>query len=41
MGQKSFSYIGPSVWNKLADLMERNISLTTFKHDMKIIISGD
>ena len=35
MGQKSFSYIGPSVWNKLAILMNRNIGLNSFKHDVK------
>ena len=35
MGQKSLSYIGPSVWNKLAILMNRNIGLNSFKHDVK------
>ena len=35
MGQKSLSYIGPSVWNKLPSLMKRNISLNKFKHDVK------
>ena len=35
MGQKSLSYIGPSVWNKLPSSMKRNISLNTFKHDVK------
>ena len=35
MGQKSLSYIGPSVWNKLSSSMKRNISLNKFKHDMK------
>ena len=35
MGQKSLSYIGPSVWNKLPSLMKRNISLNKFKHDAK------
>ena len=34
MGQKSLSYIGPSVWNKLPSSMKRNISLNTFKHDV-------
>ena len=34
-GQKSLSYIGPSVWNKLPSLMKRNISLNKFKHDVK------
>ena len=35
MMQKSLSYIGPSVWNKLPSSMKKNISLSTFKHDMK------
>ena len=35
MGQKSLSYIGPSVWNKLPSSMKRNISLDKFKHDVK------
>ena len=35
MGQKSLSYIGPSVWNKLPSSMKRNISLNKFKHDVK------
>ena len=34
MGQKSRSYIGPSVWNKLPNSMKRN-SLNKFKHDVK------
>ena len=35
MGQKSLSYIGYSVWNKLPSSLKRNISLNKFKHDMK------
>ena len=35
MGQKSLSYIGPSVWNKLPSSLKRSISLSTFKHDVK------
>ena len=35
MGQKSLSYIGPSVWNKLPSSMKKNISLNKFKHDVK------
>ena len=35
MGQKSLSYIGPSVWNKLPSSMKRNISLNMLKHDVK------
>ena len=34
MGQKSLSYIGPSVWNKLPSSMKRNI-LNKLKHDVK------
>ena len=35
IGQKSFSYIGPSVWNKLLSSVKKNISLNMFKHDVK------
>ena len=35
MGQKSLSYIGLSVWDKLPSSMKRNISLNKFKHDVK------
>ena len=35
MGQKSLSYIGSSVWNKLPSSMKRNISLNMLKHDVK------
>ena len=35
MGQKSLSYIGHSVWNKLPNSLKRNMSLNKFKHDMK------
>ena len=35
MLKKCLSYIGPSVWNKLPSSMKRNISLNTFKHDVK------
>ena len=35
MGQKSLSYIGLSVWNKLPSSMKRNISLNKFKHDVE------
>ena len=30
MGQKSLSYIGPSVWNKVPSSMKRNISFNKF-----------
>ena len=39
IGQKSLTYIGPSVWNKLPNSMKRNISLNKFKHSMKRNIS--
>ena len=35
MWQDSLSYVAPSVWNKLPNSMKRNISLNTFKHDVK------
>ena len=35
MGQKSLSYIGPSVWNKLPSSIKRNISLNKFRQDVK------
>ena len=35
MGQKSLSYMGPSVWNKLPSSMKINISLNMFQHDVK------
>ena len=35
MGQKSLSYTGSSVWNKLLSSMKRNISLNKFKHTVK------
>ena len=35
MGQKSLSYIGPSVLNKLPSSMKRNISLNKFEHNVK------
>ena len=34
IGQKSLSYISPSVWNKLPSSMKRNISLNKCKHDV-------
>ena len=35
MGQKSLSYIGPSIWNKLPSSMKKTLCLNTFKHDVK------
>ena len=35
MGQKSLSYIGSSVWNKLPSSMKRNNSLNMLKQDVK------
>ena len=38
MEQKNLLYINPSIWNKLPSSMKRNISLNTFKHDVKNIV---
>ena len=35
MGQKTISYIGPSIWNSLPDSIEKANSLNTFKHNVK------
>ena len=35
MGHRILSYICPSVWNKLPSSMKKNVSLDTFKHDVK------
>ena len=34
-GKKSFSYIGPSHWNKLEKDIKEVENLNTFKHDLK------
>ena len=33
--QKSLLYTGPSFWEKLPNSMKKNVSLNTFKHDLK------
>ena len=35
MGQKTISYIGPSIWNSLPDTIKWTNSLNTFKHHAK------
>ena len=35
MGQKTISYIGPSIWNSLPDAIKKASSLNTFKHNVK------
>ena len=34
-GQKSLSYIGPSLWNNLPETIEKTNNLNTFKHNVK------
>ena len=40
IGQKSLSYTGPSVWNKLLSSMKRNINLNKIKRDVKTIFKN-
>ena len=36
MGQKAISFVGPSLWNSLPELIEKNPdNLNTFKHNVK------
>ena len=35
IGQNALSFIGPSLWNKIPNELERTISLNTFKHNLK------
>ena len=35
MGQKTISYIGPSIWNSLPDSIKKANFLNTFKHNVK------
>ena len=32
MGQKAISFIGPSLWNSLPELIKKTDNLNTFKH---------
>ena len=34
-GQKSFSYIGPAIWNRIPEIIKKTRNLSTFKHKMK------
>ena len=34
-GQKTISYIGPSIWNNLPDSIKKANSLNTFKHNIR------
>ena len=34
-GQKSISYVAPSVWNKLPDLLKTTDNVNTYKHRVK------
>ena len=34
-GQKDFSYTGPTIWNKIPEIFEKNRYLNIFKHQMK------
>ena len=33
-GQKGLSYIGPTIWNRIAEIIMKTINLNTFKHKM-------
>ena len=35
VGQKSLSYVGPSLWNNLKKTLKTSISLIAFKHNIK------
>ena len=35
MGQNALSFIGPSIWNKTPEVLKKNNSINTFKHDLK------
>ena len=34
-GQKTLSYIGPSLWNNLPETIKKTNNLNTFKHNVK------
>ena len=34
-GQKSFSYIGPAIWNRIPEIIKKTRNLNTSKHKMK------
>ena len=33
--QKSLSYIGPTIWNRIPEIIKKNRNLNTCKHKMK------
>ena len=35
MGQKAISFVGPSLWNSLPELIKKADNLNTFKHNVK------
>ena len=35
MGQKAISFVGPSLWNSLTELIKKTDHLHTFKHNVK------
>ena len=35
MGQKAFSFVGPSLWNSLPELIKKTDNSNTFKHNVK------
>ena len=35
MGQKAISFVGPSLWNSLPELIKKTDNLNTFKHNVK------
>ena len=35
MGQKAISFVGPSLWNSLLELIKKTDNLNTFKHNVK------
>ena len=34
-GQKSLSYIGPAIWNRISEIIKKTRNLNTFKHKTK------
>ena len=34
-GQNALSFIGPSIWNKAPEVLEKTNSINIFKHDLK------
>ena len=34
-GRNSLSYIGPAIWNRIPEILQKAKNLNTFKHKMK------